>query len=101
MHKQPVAQTPAKAMLAAEEQMPDPMSGLQPPRVTDKLVPVFTREELTRLEHACAGRSFAQRRDTAIVAVLRPPASGWPSWPACATTPVTRGTATSTCPGLL
>jgi integrase/recombinase XerD len=57
--------------LAAEEQMPDPMSGLQPPRVTDKLVPVFTREELTRLEHACAGRSFAQRRDTAIVAVLK------------------------------
>jgi integrase/recombinase XerD len=57
--------------LAAEEQMPDPMSGLQPPRVTDKLVPVFTREELTRLEHACAGRSFAQRRDTAIVAVAQ------------------------------
>jgi hypothetical protein len=71
MHKQPVAQTPAKAMLAAKEQMPDPMSGLQPPRVTDKLVPVFTREELTRLEHACAGRSFAQRRDTAIVAVAQ------------------------------
>jgi len=57
--------------LAAEEQMPDPMSGLQPARATDKLVPVFTREELTRLEHACAGRSFAQRRDTAIVAVLK------------------------------
>jgi len=35
------------------------------------LVPVFTGEELTRLEHACAGRSFAQRRDTAIIAVLR------------------------------
>jgi site-specific recombinase XerD len=57
--------------LAAEEQMPDPMSGLQPARATDKLVPVFTREELTRLEHACAGRSFAQRRDTAIVAVAQ------------------------------
>ena len=36
-----------------------------------QLVPVFTPEELTRLEHACAGRSFAQRRDTAIMAVLR------------------------------
>jgi site-specific recombinase XerD len=47
------------------------MAGLQPPRVTDKLVPVFTGEELTQLEHACAGRSFAQRRDTAIIAVLR------------------------------
>src|ERR1035441_3470514 len=27
-------------------------------------------EELTRLEHACTGRSFAQRRDTAIIAVF-------------------------------
>ena len=40
-------------------------------RVTGKLVPVFTGEELTRLEQACAGRSFAQRRDTAIMAVPR------------------------------
>ena len=47
------------------------MQGLQSPRVTEKLVPVFTPEELTRLEHACAGRSFAQRRDTAIIAMLR------------------------------
>src|ERR1700704_1959632 len=46
------------------------MAGLAPPRVPAKLVPVFTNEELTRLEQACAGRSFAQRRDTAIVAVL-------------------------------
>ncbi len=57
--------------LAAEDELPDPMDSLQPPRVTDKLVPVFTGEELTRLEHACAGRSFAQRRDTAIIAVFR------------------------------
>ena len=57
--------------LAAEDELPDPMAGLAPPRVPGKLVPVFTGEELTRLEHACAGRSFAQRRDTAIIAVLR------------------------------
>jgi integrase/recombinase XerC len=38
--------------------------------VTTKLVPVFTPGELTRLERACAGRSFAQRRDTAVIAVL-------------------------------
>jgi site-specific recombinase XerD len=57
--------------LAAEDELPDPMAGLQPPRVTGKLVPVFTGEELTRLDHASAGRSFAQRRDTAIIAVLR------------------------------
>ena len=73
------------------------MEGLQPPRATEKLVPVFTREELTRLEQACAGRSFAQRRDTAIIAVFKEKASGWPSWPACGTTPATRSAATSTC----
>src|SRR2546421_194749 len=43
---------------------------LRPPLVADKLVPVFTPEELTRLEQACAGRSFTQRRDTAIIAVF-------------------------------
>jgi integrase/recombinase XerD len=56
--------------LAAEDQLPDPMAGLAPPRVPDRLVPVFTPGELARLEQACAGRSFAQRRDTAIIAVL-------------------------------
>ena len=56
--------------LAAEDQLPDPMAGLQPPRLADKLVPVFTSQELTRLEQACAGRSFTQRRDTAIIAVF-------------------------------
>jgi site-specific recombinase XerD len=56
--------------LAAEDQLPDPMAGLQPPHVSHKLIPVFTSQELTRLEQACAGRSFAQRRDTAIIAVF-------------------------------
>ena len=56
--------------LAAEDELPDPMAGLAPPRVPAKLVPVFTDEELTRLEQACAGRSFTQRRDTAVIAVL-------------------------------
>jgi integrase/recombinase XerD len=57
--------------LAAEDELPDPMDGLQPPAVTQKLIPVFTGEELTRLEKACAGRTFAQRRDAAIIAVFR------------------------------
>jgi integrase/recombinase XerD len=56
--------------LGVEDLLPDPMAGLAPPRVPPKLVPVSTDEELTRLERACAGRSFAQRRDTAIIAVL-------------------------------
>ena len=33
--------------LAAEDQLPDPMAGLAPPRVTGKLVPVFSPGELT------------------------------------------------------
>ena len=35
--------------LAAEAELPDPMSGLQPPRVTGKLVPVFTGDSLSAL----------------------------------------------------
>jgi site-specific recombinase XerD len=57
--------------LAAEDELPDPMAGLQSPRVTEKLVPVFTGEELSRLEQACAGRTFPQRRDAAIIAVFK------------------------------
>jgi integrase/recombinase XerD len=57
--------------LAAEEELPDPMEGLRPPKVPAKLVPVFTGAELAALEHVCAGRRFAQRRDAAIIAVFR------------------------------
>ena len=56
--------------LAEEEQLPDPMTRLRAPKVSDKLVPVFTSEELSALGKTCQGRSFAQRRDTAIIAVL-------------------------------
>jgi len=57
--------------LADEEEIPDPMAGLRPPRVPDKPVPVFAAEELPRLERACVGRSFQQRRDAAVIAVFR------------------------------
>src|SRR5580693_5354850 len=83
--------------LAVEDELPDPMTGLQPPRVTERLVPVFTREELARLEQACAGRSFAQRRDTAIIAVLKATGIRLAELAGLATSPVTRGAATSTC----
>ena len=55
---------------ADEEQLPDPMARLRPPEVTGKLVPVFTSGELSALEKACQGRTFAQRRDTAVIAVF-------------------------------
>jgi integrase/recombinase XerD len=57
--------------LAGEEELPDPMARLRPPRVTEKLIPVFTSVELSQLDKACAGNNFAQRRDAAIIAVFR------------------------------
>ena len=56
--------------LAAEDEIPDPMAGLRPPHVPDKPVPVFADGDLPRLERACAGRSFQQRRDAAVIAVF-------------------------------
>ena len=56
--------------LAAEESLPDPMARLRAPKVTVAEVPVFTSVELSDLEHACRGGTFAQRRDAAIVAVF-------------------------------
>jgi integrase/recombinase XerD len=56
--------------LAAEEEIPDPMAGLRPPHVPDRPVPVFSDGELARLERACVGRSFQQRRDAAMIAVF-------------------------------
>jgi len=46
------------------------MARLRPPAVREKLVPVFTSGELSALERACPGRTFAQRRDCAIIAVF-------------------------------
>jgi len=57
--------------LAAEEELPDPMARLRPPKVTEKPVPFFTSVELSKLEKACRGNTFAQRRDAAILAVFR------------------------------
>lgn len=57
--------------LAAEDEIPDPMAGMRPPHVPDMPVPVFTAGELLRLERACAGRAFQQRRDAAIITVFQ------------------------------
>jgi len=57
--------------LAAEEELPDPMARLRPPKVTGKPVPFFTSVELSKLDKACRGSTFAQRRDAAIFAVFK------------------------------
>jgi integrase len=83
--------------LSAEEDLPDPMAGLQPPHVTPGLVPVFTGTELARLEHACAGRGFAERRDAAIIAILKASGIRLSELAGIRYHPDDRGAATSTC----
>ena len=85
--------------LAEEEQLPDPMARLRAPKVSEKLVPVFTSEELSALAKTCQGRSFAQRRDAAIIAVLTATGIRAGSWPGSATTRKIPAAATSTCGG--
>src|ERR1035441_2903409 len=46
---------------------------LRPQKVTEKPVPVFTSVELSELQKACQGKTFAGRRDAAIIAVFRAP----------------------------
>ena len=46
------------------------MAGLRPPHVPGKPVPVFAGAELERLERACAGRGFQDRRDAAVIALF-------------------------------
>ena len=46
------------------------MAGLRPPHVPDRPVPVFAAGDLARLERACVGRSFQQRRDAAMIAIF-------------------------------
>ena len=56
---------------STEVELPDPMASLRGPRVTQKPVPFFTSVELSGLEKACRGNTFAQRRDAAVIAVFR------------------------------
>ena len=86
--------------LAEEEQLPDPMTRLRAPKVTEKLVPVFTSEELSALEQDLPGprvRPAPRRRDHRGAHGDRDP--GRASWPGSATTRTTLGAATSTCGG--
>ena len=44
---------------AVEDELPDPMTRLRAPKVAVTAVPVFTSGELSELQKACQGRSFA------------------------------------------
>ena len=65
-----------------DEPRPNPMANLKPPKVGDKLVPVFTEDELAACwprARAAASRTAATTRSSRC---SRTPASGCPSWPA-------------------
>jgi integrase/recombinase XerD len=59
------------AWLAAEGELPaDPLVGLKPPKLDQKLTPVLSDEQLKALLAACQGKSFRDRRDEALVRLM-------------------------------
>lgn len=52
------------------EQGPDPLIGLKPPKLTERLIEPLTEEELGRLLKACQGKEFRDVRDMAIVRLM-------------------------------
>jgi hypothetical protein len=59
-----------KYRLDEEEIDRRPMAKLTKPNQPEKLVPVLSDDELTSLLDTCKGKSFAARRDTAIIRLL-------------------------------
>jgi site-specific recombinase XerD len=57
-------------LVEEDELRRNPMTRMKPPAAPERAVPVVTEEELRRLLTACAGTSFACRRDTAIVMLM-------------------------------
>jgi integrase/recombinase XerD len=54
-----------------DEPRPNPMVNLKPPKVGDKLVPVFTDDELAAMLAACKGGGFQNRRDAAVISLFK------------------------------
>lgn len=54
-----------------DDPRPNIMLGMSPPKVDEKLVPVFTPEELDALLKTCKGGGFQSRRDAAILSLFR------------------------------
>ncbi|PXX66944.1 integrase/recombinase XerD [Nocardia tenerifensis] len=56
---------------ADEEDLPNPMAKMKPPRIKETVVPVFTEDELSALSRTCGGKTFVDRRDQAIVEMFK------------------------------
>lgn len=57
--------------LQSEEGILNPMSGISPPKVPQKVVPVIDNSDYSKLIHTCSGRSFTDIRDRAILEFFR------------------------------
>ena len=62
------------------------METISPPAVPEQPVPVLDDDTLTRLLKACAGNTFENRRDTAIVRLFLDTGMRPVSWPASGST---------------
>jgi site-specific recombinase XerD len=54
-----------------DEPRPNPVAGLKPPKIGDKLVPVFTDGELAAMLATCKGGGFQNRRDYAVISLFK------------------------------
>lgn len=61
------AQQMFKFLLAEDEIEHNPMAGMTPPKLPEKLVPVLTEHQLKALFTSCAGKDLVSRRDLAIL----------------------------------
>jgi site-specific recombinase XerC len=57
-------------LVEGEEMTRHPMDQIRRPTQPEKLVPIVADDELSRLLATCAGKSFADRRDMAIIRLL-------------------------------
>jgi hypothetical protein len=86
--------------LAEGEQLPYPMTRLRAPKVAEKLVAVFTSEELSALERRPARAARSPSGVTPRSSrCSRRPGSGPGIWPGSATTRTIPGAVRSTCGG--
>jgi integrase/recombinase XerD len=54
-----------------DEELPNPMAKLKPPKVGEKVVPIFTEDELAQLSKSSNGKTFIDRRDKALIELFK------------------------------
>lgn len=57
--------------LENEEEIKNPMTGMKPPSIPEKLVPVISADEWSKLIGTCQGKTFFDLRDKAILSFFK------------------------------